>query len=114
MIRAAFALVMGLVAGVALAACQPDVEPGGLLGANPSLTDQKRCEAEGGNYAQGGIAGMYICFRSSPDAGKSCSAGSECSGMCMADTRTCSRVEPMFGCHNILMGDGTVAGLCID
>ncbi len=103
-------LLLGL-ALVALAACQtetrtdPASDPAG----------QADCEAQDGRW---GVAGAFnpnpICTLPTPDAGQSCSVESDCSGMCMADTKTCSTVSPLFGCHVFLDEAGETFEMCID
>ncbi|GAA6164790.1 hypothetical protein NBRC116590_24940 [Pelagimonas sp. KU-00592-HH] len=104
-----------LVAGAftSVAACIPET-PSSPRGPTPDKAAQAACLAEGGTYEIAGIAGQYVCIRPTVDAGKSCSAESDCSGFCMAETRTCSAVTPMFGCHPILLDDGSHAEICID
>ncbi|MEZ5716333.1 MAG: hypothetical protein R3D85_14950 [Paracoccaceae bacterium] len=55
-----------------------------------------------------------MCFRPTPDAGKSCRKASDCSGVCLADTRTCSTMSPMFGCYGFLDDEGREAEICVD
>lgn len=60
-----------------------------------------------------GMAGP-TCAKPTPDAGKSCTKASDCSGACMADSMTCSTISPQFGCYDIVMEDGQKVGLCVD
>ena len=97
------ALLLGSV--LALAGCQieaPDRE---------ASFDAAACEASGGTVTAG-LAGP-ACARHEPDAGQPCSDSAQCSGICLAETRTCSPITPFFGCHELLM-DGRVVGLCVD
>lgn len=96
---------------ILLAGCQPDP-----LGRPLSQVraDEAKCAADGGAWKGGGITGAMMCFRTTLDAGKSCSKESDCSGMCLSDTRTCSTVSPMFGCIPHLDEDGQEVEICID
>ena len=46
--------------------------------------------------------------------GKACATAADCSGVCFADTRTCSPVTPLFGCFDYLDEAGKTVGICID
>ncbi len=95
---------------ILLAGCMPGQEDT----PRPDAAERTACEAEGGTYAQGGILGNWICFRPTPDAGKSCTRATDCSAMCYADTRQCSEVTPVFGCFAYLDEQGQPVGICID
>jgi len=113
------------VATLALAACQEagptTVTSEGILGGNVGgleyIAEEERkadCVSRGGTFAAGGASGLMTCFTTPKDAGKACSAGSECStNMCLARSRTCAPISPMFGCHEIIEQGGSVT-LCID
>lgn len=94
-----------------LVGCAPDP-----LGRSPAevRAEKANCDATGGRWAQGGITLAEMCFRETEDAGKPCRREGDCSGFCMADTRTCSTVTPMFGCHEYLDEAGRKVGICID
>ena len=102
-----------MIALVALGACRPEAaeDPQGL-----TLTETARaeCQAGGGSVGRGGLMEREICFTPTPDAGKSCSRASECSGHCLAETRTCSTLEPNLGCFDFLDDKGQVQGICVD
>lgn len=100
-------LALGLLA---LAGCQP-TDP-----AEPQINPAKKtaCEAEGGTYARGGLYPDYICFRPTPDGGKSCRKATDCYDTCLADTQTCNKVSPMFGCYSYLDEDGKQVEICVD
>ncbi|MEC3860585.1 hypothetical protein VK792_04760 [Mesobacterium sp. TK19101] len=94
-----------------LSACLPqDRDPT----PQPDPTERAACEAKGGTYGIGGLFGDYMCFLITPDGGQACARQGDCAGMCMAETRTCSTVTPMFGCHSFLDLDGSVVEMCID
>lgn len=69
------------------------------------------CVAKGGSVS--GIQGQ-ACLMPAADAGKSCAKASDCSGVCMAETRTCSAMDGVFGCYSFLDETGKAVGLCSD
>jgi hypothetical protein len=110
-------IILGLAAALALvglAACQPDVSPVAPQGPGLTQAEQADCRDHGGSLGRGGLIGGEVCFKPTPDAGKSCDKASDCSGSCMADTRTCSKQTPQFGCFEFLDDQGQKVGLCID
>ena len=40
--------------------------------------------------------------------------GTDCDGMCLARSRTCSPIKPLFGCQDVLADNGTVGTVCVD
>jgi hypothetical protein len=107
-----------VLAVLALAACSQAKETEPKL--NPvdpiaiSEKDKAECAAKGGAFGHGGLLPGPVCITPTPDAGKPCSKSTDCSGFCMAETKTCSKQTPQFGCFDILMEDGGKAGLCVD
>lgn len=102
-----------LAAALLLAACQTGPEE-----PTPDPAARAACEAEGGTYGRFGLAQEYLCQTTTPDAGKACTRGSDCTGLCLSDSDSgsgaCSSFRPMFGCHGILLDDGTETVICID
>ncbi len=97
---------------VLLAGCQ--VEEAGSGNIPGTEGDARRqCEADGGQYGPGGFGGP-TCVRNTPDAGKACSQASDCTGFCLAESRTCSPKTPFFGCHTLLVENGQEVEICID
>jgi len=101
-----------------LSACQhqalnPDF---GLAGYDPNLIENQRalCLENGGRFGRGGVSGSFACYQNTRDAGQSCSAGSDCQGLCLARSRTCAPVTPLFGCQQVLTNSGVQATLCIE
>lgn len=97
-----------------LAACQP--EPEGLppVGAELMTLQQAQCEADGDIWGRAGAEGAFLCFRRTRDAGQRCSNATECSGACLARSGTCSPLDPMIGCQEVLTSTGARATLCVD
>lgn len=82
---------------------------------NPSAPpEQLACEAKGGIWSKTGASPLRTCLQPTRDAGKSCRKQSDCDGLCLARSRTCAPVKPLFGCNPILQDDGSEAVLCID
>jgi hypothetical protein len=104
-----------LAAGLALlAGCMGETEAPWPPEAVDDPEERAACEAEGGTYRIGGLLQEYVCFRPTPDAGASCTSGDDCTGFCLAETRSCAPVTPMFGCHAILTEDGSETVICVD
>ncbi len=82
--------------------------------AAPTAEEAAACTARGGTMARGGRAEPFVCVTPTPDAGKACTTATDCSGFCMADTRTCSPTTPIFGCLPFLDADGHPSTICID
>lgn len=111
MIRPARAVLLTL----ALAACQTgagdDLPP---VGAEAVEAARTACERRGGTFAPGGISGALACFTTPRDAGKQCSTADDCSSACLARSRTCAPVTPLFGCNEVLTSTGARVTQCID
>lgn len=107
-----------IVTMVVLAACQQE-EPlpeTGLAGYDPHLIENQSaaCEKRGGRFAQGGLSGNFVCYETTKDANNRCSNATDCEGLCLARSRTCTPVKPLYGCHDVLTIAGTVSTLCIE
>lgn len=113
----ALLMAVGLVLAT-LQGCEPrpdPVAPGTVIYDPHNIENQQTaCEAVGGTFARGGLAGAMVCFTTPRDAGKRCDTGRDCSGMCLARSNTCQPVSPLFGCHEIIQDDGRKVTLCID
>lgn len=102
---------------VLLASCQEDgPDASNETSAVPDLLSiaSADCERQGGRWALTPGKATYVCYRELSDAGKVCSAESDCQGMCLARSRTCSPIEPFFGCHEVLSDSGFQQTLCIE
>ena len=53
-------------------------------------------------------------FRQTRDAGKTCRRQTDCETECLARSRTCAPITPLFGCNPVLQADGREVNLCID
>lgn len=95
------------------AASNPDLAP--APAPTESRTPQERaCLAKGGIWSANGTSSLRTCVERTRDAGKSCRKETDCEGLCLARSRSCAPVKPLFGCNPILQADGSEATLCID
>ncbi|TXI00683.1 MAG: hypothetical protein E6Q73_08335 [Pseudorhodobacter sp.] len=76
--------------------------------------EQARCLKKGGVWATAGKSGAKACVKRTKDAGKSCTKQTQCEGFCLARSRSCAPITPMFGCTDILQADGREVTLCLD
>jgi hypothetical protein len=107
-------LAIGLV--FALAACQQEEAAldSGLEGYDPHSVEIERnaCAERGGRFGRGGLAGTFVCYEETRDGNQSCSVGSDCEGVCLARSRTCSPIKPLFGCNDVLTNAGRLTTVC--
>ncbi len=107
-----------MLALVVLAGCKPEPPKldSGLEGYDPDLVQTSRaaCLKKDGRFAPAGPGGGLICYENTRDANKSCSRESDCEGLCLARSRTCAPVKPLFGCNEVLTDSGRAATICID
>ncbi|MBL8562120.1 MAG: hypothetical protein JNN06_07550 [Gemmobacter sp.] len=94
-------------------AAKPDAEAEAEP-APPKSAPQLACEASGGLWSEAGKKGVKTCVQRTRDAGKSCKREGDCEGYCLARSRSCAPVTPLFGCNDILQADGGQVTLCID
>ena len=101
-----------------LAACQHVLEPPdtGLAGFDPNLIENQAqaCVASGGRFGAGGSNGASVCYYDTKDANQFCSASTDCEGLCLARSGTCSPVKPLFGCNEVLGRLGAPSTLCLN
>ncbi|AZQ66349.1 hypothetical protein EF888_03900 [Silicimonas algicola] len=72
------------------------------------------CERAGGRWGLTSSKTSYVCYRAMPDANKTCRSADDCDGLCLARSRTCSPIEPFYGCHQVLSGSGLPQTMCIE
>lgn len=72
------------------------------------------CERSGGSYENAGNSGAKACVQRTRDAGKQCRKAGDCEGACLARSRSCAPVTPLFGCNEVLQSDGRQVTLCIE
>jgi len=100
-----------------LSSCQEDgpvaSDAGG--GAPDLLADERNaCERSGGRWGPSAGDAFFVCFRPTRDANKLCSIASDCEGICLSRSRTCSPIKPFLGCHEILTEGGGNATQCVN
>ncbi|MCB6178992.1 hypothetical protein LHP98_12745 [Rhodobacter sp. Har01] len=107
-------MIRALVLLLALAGCVDKAQDGGPEGKPLGDADRAACLAQGGTVGRGGLFPDELCFRPMPDAGKACTRAGDCEGQCMADTMTCSKVTPVFGCYEFMDEQGQKSAICVD
>lgn len=94
----------------------PQTQSYGLEGFNPAGAAQaeQSCLSKGGQYVVGGRAGLKVCFETPKDAGKSCQKSTDCESQCLARSKSCAPLTPLFGCNAILDSAGREVTICVD
>lgn len=112
-----------ILAGLALAACQPmPATHDGGPGQTPSAD---ACAARGGTLQPVGRAQTLQCVIAYADAGKACTSGAQCAGDCRiedapfpaagaAASGRCQADSRPFGCHATVENGKATAAICID
>lgn len=95
-----------------LPAPQPELAPAVPENAKPEM--QLACEKKGGIWSRAGSGSLRTCIYRTRDAGKRCTRESQCEGMCLARSGTCSPLKPLLGCNEILQDNGARVTLCIE
>ena len=75
---------------------------------------QIACEKKGGRFATAGNSTTFVCVRETRDGGKACSRETDCEGLCLARSRSCSPITPVLGCQDILTQDGLRVTQCVE
>lgn len=92
----------------------PAPSPAPVVPQGSKSASQIACEEDGGRWARAGESIAMTCIRTTRDAGKSCDSKTDCEGECLARSRTCSPIKPLFGCNPVLMDTGAEVTLCIE
>ena len=105
-----------IIAATGLGTCAKDTEDSDQPIIGQAVVEQQRadCEDKGGRFERGGLAGGLVCFIVPPDAGDGCTKESDCTTFCLARSRTCAPVSPLFGCNEILDDLGRSVNICVD
>jgi hypothetical protein len=80
----------------------------------PKSEMQLACEKKDGRWSKVGKGSLKACVFQTRDGGKSCKKESDCDGVCLARSGTCSPLKPLYGCNEILQDNGARVTLCID
>ncbi len=75
--------------------------------------EQLACEKKGGKWSSVGKTGK-TCVKQTRDAGKQCTKAGDCDGYCLARSRSCAPVTPLFGCNEVLQDNGRQVTVCLD
>ena len=101
----------------ALLSCDED-EGGGPPrdSAFPDLLGEQKvaCENKGGRWGAAANKTSFVCYVTLPDANQTCQTGNDCTGFCLARSRTCSPIQPFYGCHEVLSRGGLPQTICIE
>ena len=74
---------------------------------------QIACEKKGGRFAKAGNATPVVSVRETRVGGKSCRRETDCEGLCLARSRSCSPITPVLGCQKSLTRDGLRVTECV-
>jgi hypothetical protein len=74
---------------------------------------QIACEKTGGRFAKAGNSTTFVCARETCVGGKSCRRETDCEGLCLARSRSCSPITPVLGCQESLTQDGLKVTECV-
>ena len=80
----------------------------------PSSPEALACQKQGGDWSGTGLGSLRTCVFPTRDGGKGCTRQSDCDGLCLARSGTCSPIKPLLGCNDILQDNGVRATLCIE
>ncbi len=80
----------------------------------PKSEMQLACEKKGGRWFKVGKGEKRACVRQTKDANKRCEKESQCDGVCLARSGTCSPFKPLYGCNEILQDNGARVTLCLE
>ena len=76
--------------------------------------EQQLCEKSKGQWVSAGDTGAFYCASMTRDGGKQCRKKTECEGVCLARSGTCSPITPLYGCNDVLEKDGRMVTLCVN
>jgi len=108
------AIAAALVLAGFLAACEEEAEGLPPVGEDRVAADELACIADGGRWRRGGKAQTLVCYIETSDGGNACSKEGDCEGFCLARSRTCAPVTPLFGCNEVLGASGARSTICVD
>ncbi len=111
--RVSRGLVLGIAVILALAGCREEADDFAPVGAQGEGLGQAACVESGGRWGEGGVKGFMVCYRDTGESEKACSTSGDCKGFCLARSRTCAPVTPLFGCNQVLGATGAESEVCI-
>jgi len=74
---------------------------------------QIACEKTGGRFAKAGNSTTFVCARETRVGCKSCRRETDCEGLCLARSRSCSPITPVLGCQESPTQDGLRVTECV-
>lgn len=93
---------------------EPATDPAVATKPVPAKSEkQLACEKKKGRWVNTG-GKTHTCVFNTKDANKTCTRESQCEGVCLARSGTCSPIKPLLGCNEILQDDGARVTLCIE
>lgn len=110
-------VIAAALLGCVLVACEDEASDGPVSDSIfPDIMAERRadCEASGGRWGPIANKTIFICFRNLPDANQPCRTETDCQGYCLARSRTCAPIEPLFGCHEVLSPSGLPQTVCVE
>lgn len=102
-----------LAALLALGACREEAGDLPPVGEDRVAAQEIACIADGGRWGEAALPGVFVCYRPTRDAGKACSHDGDCQGFCLARSKTCAPVSPLFGCNEVLGASGRPSTVCV-
>jgi hypothetical protein len=75
---------------------------------------QIACEKKGGRFAKAGNSTTFVCARETRVGGKFCRRETDCDGLCLAPSRSCSPITPVLGWQESLTQDGLRVTKCVE
>ncbi len=102
-----------LAALLALGACKESTGELPPVGEARVASQEIACLADGGRWGEGPSPGLFLCYRPTKDAGKACTRDGDCSGFCLARSKSCAPVTPLLGCNEVLGVTGARSTVCV-
>lgn len=102
----------GFAIAVVLAGCLAE-EALPPAGESKVSAQEASCVADGGRWGEAGSSGLMICYQPTKDANQSCTRDADCTGFCLARSRTCAPFTPLYGCNEVLGASGTASTVCV-
>lgn len=107
--------IIGLI--FVLSACDedgPGSETSESLFPDATQEQQKACERKGGRWGPAKVDGFFVCYRDFSDANEPCQTSDQCQGQCLARSRTCTPVSPLYGCYEVISSGGFRQTVCVE
>jgi hypothetical protein len=81
--------------------------------ADPKSDQQLACERKRGRWVTA-VGNSKACVFPTRDSGKRCERESQCEGLCLARSGTCSPEKPLYGCNDVFQDNGARVTLCLE